>query len=193
MQKKGHVVPRHIQIAFIDVGHVRQRVKVFDLRTIGIVHHASVLTVGNAEDLFERLALRELYDRVVELLATNEVDGLAFVQRFVWSGGHRRSNEGDLQFGIRRFHGECQLLISLPARSAGEQHQKFVLFADVDGFIRGDVMRRRVQQTRALQHPRRISEPNRVPVRFNFSSSRPARTSAAVKVLERGRVQEQGF
>ena len=38
------------------------------------------------------------------------------------------------------------------ARGAGKQHQEFVILADLDGLFRGDVVRRSIQQPRALQH-----------------------------------------
>src|ERR1700729_1585537 len=53
------------------------------------------------------------------------------------------------------------------------------------------MVRRRIEQTRPLEHAGWEGEPNRVPVRLNLASCRPTRACSAVKFLERGGIQEE--
>ena len=106
------------------------------------------------------------------------------VQRRIASG-HKLSWEEQKQ--------EYKDIVSKISPLVGSAGVSIEVFADFDGFVSGDVVGRGIQQTRAFQHAGRIGQPNRIPVRFDLSSSRPTRTGAAVKVLERGRVQEQSF
>src|SRR5438270_8375504 len=89
IQQERDVVTSNIQIALIYVGHVRQSVEVFDLRTVRIVDNTSILSVGDSQDLIERLALCELHHRVIEFSATDKVDRVTFIQCFVRRGRDR--------------------------------------------------------------------------------------------------------
>ena len=100
MQQEGHVVARHVHVALVDLGGPGHRVQVFDLRAVGVVDDLAVLLVADAEDLVERLALRKLDDRVIELAAADEVQRGALVEGAVRVGGHRRADEADVDGGI---------------------------------------------------------------------------------------------
>src|SRR5215472_11773238 len=102
-----------------------------------------------------------------------------------------RAHEGDLQpwFGFFLFRSQADF-----AREAGrglERNQEVVLFTDFNGFLRRDMVWRRIQQTRSFQHSSRISKPNRIPVRLDLAGGRPARTGATIKVLKRRWIQEK--
>ena len=51
---------------------------------------------------------------------------------------------------------------------------EFVFLGDVDGFLAGNVMGRRVEQPGPFQHSSRISQPNGIPEAFDFAGRRPA-------------------
>src|SRR5277367_921127 len=53
-----------------------------------------------------------------------------------------------------------------------EQDKKLIALRDFDRLRRRDMMRRRIQQPRPLQHASRIGKPHRVPVRFNLTRGR---------------------
>src|SRR5262249_3185759 len=162
IQQEWNVIARDVEVTLVYISNVGQGIEVFDLRTIGIVHDTSILPVGDAENLIERLTLRELYDRVVELFSANKVDGSTFVQCFVRRCGNWRPYEGDLQFGVRRLHRLGESLVSGPAGSTGKENQELIILADLDGFFGGYVVRRGVGQTRTFQPACRRSQPNRI-------------------------------
>ena len=102
----------------------------------------------------QRLAVGKLHDGVVELAAADEVEHRALVQRAVRVGRHRRPDKRDANRRIGCLDGLGQPLIALPAHGRGEQHQELVVLADLDGLFGRDVMRRGIQQARALQQYR---------------------------------------
>ena len=193
VEQERHVVAADIQVAPVDVGHVRQGVEILDGRTVGIVHHVSILAVRNAEDVFDRLALRVFHDGVVEFLAAGYVNDLCFHQRLLGQHANVGSDESDLDVRIAVFDGLSYADVARESRSACEQHEQFVVLAGSDRFFRCDVVRRGVQQPRAFQHPCGIGEPDRIPVRFNLARGGPARAGAPIEILKRRRIQEQCF
>ena len=193
VEQERHVVAADIQVAPVNVGHVRQGVEILDGRPVGIMHDASILAIRNAENVFDRLALRVFHDGVVEFLAAGYVNHFGFHQRLLGQHADVRSDEGDLDVRIAVFDGLGDADIAGKSRRAGEQHEQFVVLAGADRFFRRDVVRRGVQQARALQHSGRIGEPDRIPVRFNLTRSGPARTGAPIEILKRRRIQEQCF
>ncbi len=190
MQQEGHVVLRHVQIAFVDVGYPRQRVEIVDLRPVRVVHHLTVLAIADGENLIQRLAVGILHHRVVELAAADKVDRLALVQRLVRIGGDRRADEGNLDLGVGVFDLLRPPLVATPGNRAGEEHQELVVLQDLDHLRPLDVVRVGVEQARPLQHPCRVRQPNRVPVGFDLACRGPAGAGAAIEVLKGRRVQK---
>ena len=80
IQQERHVVPGDVEIALVDVSDVRQRVEILNLRRVRIVDDLAVLQEGNSGNLFQRLAVGEVDDRVVEFLAADEIDHRAIAQ-----------------------------------------------------------------------------------------------------------------
>jgi hypothetical protein len=193
MQQEGDVVLGHVHVALVDFGGPGHGVQVFCLRAVGVVDHFSVELVADAEDLAEGLALGKLNDRVIELAAADEVERRTLVEGFVRRGGDRRADKGDFDGGVGRLDGLGEALIALPADGGGEEDQEVIILADLDGLVGGDVVGVGIEQTRTLQHSSGVGQPDGVPVRLNLARGRPARTRAAVKVLERGRIQEKRF
>ena len=193
VHQEWHVVAANIQIAPVNVGYVRQGVQILDGRPVGIMHHVPILTIGNAENVFDGLALGVFDDGVVELLAAGYVNYLCLHQRFFRLHADVGSDKSDFDVRIAVFDGLGYADVAVEPRSARKQHEQFVIFAGADRLFRRDVVRRGVEQARALDHPGRISEPDRIPVRFDFTRRGPARASAPVEILKRRRIQEQCF
>ena len=190
VQQEGHAVTRHVHVPLVDLGGPGHRVQIFDLRPVGVVNDLAVEPVADTQNLVERLALGKFDDGIIELAAADEVERGALIQSAVRVGGHGRSNKGDANRRVCRLDGHRQTLIARPAYCRGEEHQELVVLANVDCLLGGDVVRRSVQQTRALEHAGGVSEPDGVPIGLNLARCGPARTRAAVEIFEGGRVQK---
>jgi hypothetical protein len=68
--------------------------------------------VADAEDLVERLAVGKLDDGVVELAAADEVEAEHSLSALVRVGGHRRSDEGNLDGRIGGLDGFGEALVA---------------------------------------------------------------------------------
>ena len=69
MQQKRNVVACYVEIALVNVGDVRQRVEILNLRRIGIVDDLAILQERNAGNFRQRLAIGEVDDCVIKLFA----------------------------------------------------------------------------------------------------------------------------
>src|SRR5580658_4218364 len=193
VKQEWDVVFRHVQITAIDLGHMGQGIEILNLRAVGSMNDRSIVSVRDPQDFFQRLAICELAGRVVELLAHHEIDLRTIFQRPLGQHSDMRSDERNLDLGIRLANLLYQSNITGKAWSAGKQHQELIIAGDVDSLFCGHVMRRGIEQTRTLQHSGRVGEPDRVPIAFNFASSRPTRAGSSVKILEGRGIQKQGF
>src|SRR6185437_10491725 len=194
VQKERDVVLRDVHVALVDLGGPGHRVEIFDLRAVGVVlDGAGRVFVADAEDFVQRLAVGELDDGEVELAAAYEVDDFTLVESAIGVGGDWRPDEADLDGGVRGLDGASKTVVAGPADGGGEEHQELVALGDLDGLVGGDVVGRGVEQPRTLQHAGGIGEPDGVPVGLDLAGRGPAGAGAAVEVLERGRIQEQGF
>ena len=164
VKQEGDVVAGDVHVALVDLGRPWHRVQVFNLRTVGIVDDLAVVLVADAQNLVKRLALGKLDHGIVELAAADEVERGALVQRAVRVGGHRRADKGNADRRVGRLDGFGHALVAFPADRRGEEDQELVILADLDGLVGGDVVRRGVQQARALKKAGRIGEPHRVPI-----------------------------
>src|SRR5579875_4226763 len=195
VQQERDVVLGDVHVALVDLGGPGHRVEIFDLRTVrGVLDNAGLrVLVADAEDLGQRLAVGILDDTEVELTAADEVDRFALVESAVGISGNRRPDEADLDGWVRRLNSAGEPVVAGPADGRGEEHKELKALGRLDDLGGRDVVRRRVQQLRALEHSGGISEPDGVPVGLDFAGGRPARTCATVEVLKRGRIQKQCF
>ena len=127
VEQEWHVVSGDIQVTTIDLGDVGQGIKVLNLGAVRGMHDRAILQERDAEDFFQRLALREFADRVVEFLAHHEIDFTTILQRPFGQHADMRSDESDLNLRIGFLDLFYQANVAGEARSAGEQHQELVV------------------------------------------------------------------
>ncbi len=191
IEQERHVITAGIDITLVDIDHIGQRIEIGDRRTVRVVHDRPIGTaIRDAQNFVQRLAVGVLDRGVIEFPAHDEIQRRAFLERRFRQRGNVRADEGDFQLRIGCLHGSGQLDVPLKSRRAGEEHQKLELFADLDGLGGIHLVRRGVQQTRALQHSGRVGEPYRIPVRLDFAGGWPARTGATIIVLERRGIEK---
>ena len=75
IQQERDVVAGDVQIALVDLRHPGQLVQIFDHAAFRIVDDAAVLAEADAGQFFERLALGEIGNLIIELAAHHEIDG----------------------------------------------------------------------------------------------------------------------
>src|SRR5205823_13820900 len=85
-----------------------------ELRTFGVVHDLSVFAVADALNFAQRLSMRVIHDRVIELPARHKVDVLAGVQCLLGLDMSMWPDEGNLHARVgfrseeRRVGKECR-------------------------------------------------------------------------------------
>src|ERR1700723_1706173 len=106
VEQERNVVAGDVHVALVDFCGPGHRVEVLDLWTVGVVLDDAVgVFVADAEDFVEGLAVGVFYDGEVELAAADEIDDVAFVEGAVGIRGDGRTDEGDLDGGIRDLDG----------------------------------------------------------------------------------------
>ena len=192
VKEEGDVVPGDVHVAGVDFGGPGHGVQIFDLGAVGVVLDDAVgILVGDAEDLWEGLAVGILDDGEVELAAADEVDYIAFVESAVGVGGDRGADEGDADGGIGLLDGLGEAVVAVPAYGGGEEDEELVVFGDFDGLGGGDVVGRGVKEAGAFEHACGIGEPDGIPIRLDLAGGWPAGACAPIKVLEGGRVEQK--
>src|SRR4029077_8449210 len=78
-------------------------------------------------------------------------------------------------------------------RGRSMNHDQVVILRLVNRHLDGVIVRERIEQTRAGDHSRWISEPSRIPERPDLAGRLISRAGATVEVVVRGRVQEEGL
>ena len=195
MQQERHIVFFDREVALVDVGRKRKRVEFFGLqqRTRRIVDYLAVFDVADVCDSGDGLAVRIVHHGVVEFSAHDEINIGAGEKAFRRLDLHLRADEANFDSGLLFLHGFGHAKVAVETHGGGEENDELVVFRDFNHLRRGDAVRRTIQETATGQLTSRISEPDRVPVGFDFACSGPARPGAAVKVLEARRIQQQRF
>src|ERR1700730_1588798 len=104
-----------------------------------------------------------------------------------------RANEGNFQAGVRFFDLADELNIACEPYGRGEQNEKFIIFANLNGLLPIDFGRRGVKQAAARNHSGGVGQPNRVPVGLDLAGCGPPRTSSAVEIFKARRIQQQSL
>src|ERR1700744_4341085 len=192
MEQERHVVTGDVHVTLVDLGGPGHGVEVFDLWAIRIVLNDSVgVFVGDAEDFVQGLAVGVLNDGEVELAAADEVEDFALVEGAVGVCGDWRSDESDLDGGVRALDGSGEAVVTGPAYGRGEEDEEVEVFGDLDGFIRGDVVGRGIEELRSFEHASGIGEPDGVPVGLDLAGGWPTGAGATVKIFKGGRIEKQ--
>ena len=135
VQQERHVVASNIEIPLIDICDMRQCIEILDLRTVRGVHNRTVLAIGNAHNLVQRLALGKLHHLVIKFLARDEIDGRTIFQRSLRQHAYVRANESDFYARVGILDGLRQPDVSRETGCAGEQHQELIIFRDVNSLF----------------------------------------------------------
>src|ERR1700675_1046318 len=97
---------------------------------------------------------------MVEFAARDKIDVFAGHQGFIGLDVTMRSDEGNLHAGIGFFNLSNELYVALESHCGGEQNQKFVVLANLNGLLPIDLVRRGIEQTTSGNHAGGISKPN---------------------------------
>src|SRR5438874_11514779 len=112
------------------------------LGPVVIVRDRSAFAVRGPKNLIYRLPVREFLYGEIELLADNKINSASFAQRLLRQHRHMWANERYFDFRVRLFYSLGQADVSRESRSAGVEDKKLILLGCIDGFFRGNVMRR---------------------------------------------------
>src|SRR5438046_5368116 len=95
-----------------------------ELRTFGVVHDLSVFAVADALNFAQRLSMRVIHDRVIELPARHKVDVLAGVQCLLGLDMSMWPDEGNLQarVGFLDFADELDVALQSEHEDRSEEH-----------------------------------------------------------------------
>src|SRR5882724_1792985 len=140
IEQEWNVITAYVQIAVVNVGHVRQRVQILQLRTIGGVCDYAIFPVGNSQNVFKGFALGKFFDRIVEFLADDKINCWRLDQSPLRQYGHVWADEGNLNPRIYVLDTLGQPDVSGKTRRAGVKDEKFIFFGDVDRLFGGNVM-----------------------------------------------------
>ena len=126
-------------------------------------------------------------------MAADEIHDAVFAQGLFRQDGNVRPDKSDLDIGVLRLELAGALHVVGEAGRTGVHHDEFVIFGDFENVVLCLTVRRGVNELAARNERGGLREPGRKPVRGNFSLGLVARTGAAIKSVERGRTEEQGF
>src|SRR5690242_3872253 len=163
------------------------------LRPLRVVNNLAVFAITYAKNLAHRLPVRILHHRMVELATGHTIDVITSFLPLIWLDVPMRANKSNLHPRIHFFNLANQFDVALKTNRRGKQNQELIVFADFHRLLPVHFVRRSVEQPAPGDHPGRIGQPNRIPIRFNLSRRGPPRTGPAVEILETRRVQQQSL
>ena len=147
--------------------------------------------IADAGQFLERRALGVIHYLMVEFTADNKVDRRILAQGLFRLHRHRRTHEANLYLRVGFLHHLGHLHVNVKTGRGSEEHQKLIIGRHGDGLFDGNLVGRGIEHFAVGQHAGRVTEPNRIPIAFNFARGRPAAAGAAVESLERRRVEEE--
>src|SRR6267143_985622 len=128
---------------------------------------------------------------MIELSTRHEIDVLAGRQRLVRLDVSVRPDERNLHAWVGFFDFADEFDVALKTNGRSEQNEKFVVLADLHRLLPIYFVRGGVQKAASGNHSRGIRQPNRIPVRFDFTRRGPPRTCPAIKILKTRWIQQQ--
>ncbi len=183
-----------LQVALVDRRHEGQLVHVLDHRALPVVFERAVRqAVGQAQDVLERLARGHVLAGVVELLAADEVDGLARAQRAARIDRGLGADHADhhIRLALLQFLGE--LGVGGERGRAGVDDDQFIVSGDIQRLLHGQAVGRCVEHPAARHQRGGLRQPGRVPERLDLALGLIARARAAVEAVEGRGLEEKGF
>src|SRR6266851_1689577 len=125
VEQEGDVVFGDVHVAFVDLGGPGHGVKIFNLRSVGVVlDDAARIFVTNAEDFVEGFSVGVFDDGEIELAAADEVDDFALVEGAVGVRGDRWADECNLDGGVRVLDGPGKTVVAAPAYNGDKKNKK---------------------------------------------------------------------
>src|SRR5713101_4829701 len=163
------------------------------LRALRVVYDFSIFAEADAHDFAQRLPVRVLHHRMIELSACHKIDVRTSIQRLIRLDVPVRPNKSNFQAWVGFLDFPDQLDVAFQTDRGCEEHQEFVVFTDLDGLLPIDFVGRSVQQPASGDNSRRVRQQHRVPVGLNLPCRRPTPTRTAVEILEARRIHQQCF
>ena len=193
IEQERHVVAFDLKIALVDLRSKGQSIQFFSVQLAarGVVHDLAVFAIAGSENLIEGLAVCIFGDGVVEFAADDEIDVQTAVQCLFGLDVPVRTNKCHSQRWVGFLDFAEQLDITVKTDGRSEEDQELVVFANLNGLVPVNFMRRGIEQAAAGDHSSRIAEPDGIPVRFNLARRGPPRTGPTVEILEARGIQEQ--
>ena len=157
------VVLQVVEVFFVNLGHERQLVEFFvgERGPVGIVMLRAILLIADSADRAPVAALRHFEHRVVEFLARRDIDRRRQFQRLLRPRRRMSADHRDDRIRIRRLDCFRGARVHPERRRRGVNHDQVVILRLVDRHLDRVIVRRRVEQPRARNHPGRIRQPRR--------------------------------
>ena len=121
---------------------------------------------------------------VVELLATHEIHRRGGLQRAVGIDHGLGADQADQDAGIRFFQQLGEARISRERRRAGVDDDEVVTACDLEALCDGQLVGRRIENTRTRHQGRRLREPRGIPEGFDLTLGLVARAGTSVETIE---------
>ena len=194
MQQVAIIVLADVEKFVVRREHARHRIPIGDVGALGVLHDRSVrIAVGQPDDRVPRPAFRKLQARVVEVVATDEVDHRVQLERLLRQHRDVRADEPDLRVRIRLFDAARALDVVGQRRGARVHDDQVVPGSNFQDVVRAEAVRRRIHQGAPRDEGRRLGQPGRIPERRDLAFRLITRSRTAVEDDERRRAQKHSL
>ena len=182
-----------VQITLIHLRDEGQLVHILQHRAVLIMHdHAGIIPPAQPLDGREVHPRRHILDGEIKLIARHPIHHRRITQGFLRLHRHLGADQPHLQRGIHRLERLSHLDVRGEAGGGGVQHQLVKIPRHWRHIGQGLVVRRRVNQLRALDQRRRLGQPGGEPIAADFPLRLIARARTAIETIEGGSLKEEG-
>ena len=148
--------------------------------------------IAESLDLAPGPPLGQFGDGIVELPAGDKIQLGTGRQGFLGQNAHLGPHHPHLEPGVFGFELTNGGQIMRKRRLAGEEHGQFEIRGQVGHLGDGQILRRGVHHPGLRDETGGVAQPGGIPERGDFTGGLIARAGAAIKILERWRVEQQG-
>src|SRR5579862_3629607 len=182
----------HHQVALVDRRDPGKAVHVVQDRAILVVHD-DALIVAERQPLDRGLvvAVGDLLDGEVELVARDEIDRGAVLQRAFRVDRDLGADQAGLEVRIRLFQRLDHLHVRFERRHGGVRDDEVEILRLRHDLTQRCLVRRRVDQLGVLDQGGGLRQPGRIPEALDLALGLVARARAAVEAVERRCLQEK--